>query len=470
MEYFAILIVATVVIGILTAALYRQRREAGLVIGCAVLYYWSLFGAWSIILDKTGGFSGKNYHYLEYKLFPVSLDAAYRTTLGLYAGFVIVVQLSLLIALSRRRERPILRLILRHDPILAIGFLAALGSFLIMREKLATAWALNASAYFYTRSQTNEWFTLHQVLNRVALIPPAIGVAILAAGKQSRFFVNVVRRYTWPAYAALLAGMGLFTFVLGNKNEVLMALLTGFLAYLGSVRRPNWVRVGLAALGGMWFLYAIDFFRGVPLSGLEDALSQRLQEATEVGRFATSSNEAFAAHFSMYGVLATNTPPRFGYSLYSLICSVVPRVFWPDRPKDIYLYYSDSVGAIQNQGYSLHHATGWYLNFGYAGVALGALVLGLVWAGCLNAHQRIRPKSGLVFRLFATIAPWIFAAGLPPLIRAGPEGYKGFLIEGMLIPVGVLLLACRPGKARKKKLAWHRQRGWVIEGGAMREG
>src|SRR5579864_730554 len=464
MEYFAILAVVTVVIGVLTVALYRQRRDAGLVIGCAVLYYWSLFGAWSIIIDKTGGFSGKNYQYLEYKLFPVSLDAAYRTTLGLYAGFIIVVQLTLLMALSRRRERAIPRLILRHDPILALGFLAALGSFLIMREKLSTAWALNTSAYFYTRSQTSEWFTLHQVLNRVALMPPAIGVAMLAAGKQSRYFVNVIRRYTWPAYAVLLAGMGLFTFVLGNKNEVFTALLTGFLAYLAAVRRPNWVRVGLAALSGMWFLYAIDFFRGVPLSGLQYALSQRLEDATQVGRFAASSNEAFAAHFSMYGVLATHTPPRFGYSLYSLICSAIPRVFWPDRPKDIYLYYSESVGAIQNQGYSLHHATGWYLNFGYAGVALGAIVLGLVWAGCLNAHQRIRPKSGLVFRLFATIAPWVFAAGSPPLIRAGPEGYKGFLIEGVLIPVGALLFACRPVKARKKKLAWHRQRGWVLEG------
>lgn len=464
MEYFAILAVVTVVIGVLTAALYRQRREAGLVIGCAVLYYWSLFGAWSIIIDKTGGFSGKHYHYLEYKLFPISLDAAYRTTLGLYAGFIIVVQLTMLTALSRRRERAIPRLVLRHDPILAIGFLAALGSFLIMRDKLTTAWALNESAYWYTRTQTSEWFTLHQVLNRVALIPTAIGVAMLLAGRRSRYFVNVVRRYTWPAYAVLLAGMGLFTFVLGNKNEVFTALLTGFLAYLAAVRRPNWVRAGLAALSGMWFLYAIDFFRGAPLSGMQEALTHRLEEATHVGRFVTSSNEAFAAHFSMYGVLATHTPPKFGYSLYSLICSAVPRVFWPDRPKDIYLYYSESVGAIQNQGYSLHHATGWYLNFGYAGVALGAIVLGLVWAGCLNAHQRIRPKSGLLFRLFATIAPWVFAAGLPPLIRAGPEGYKGFLIEGVLIPVGALLFACRPAKARKKKLAWHRQRGWVLEG------
>jgi len=37
------------------------------------------------------------------------------------------------------------------------------------------------------------------------------------------------------------------------------------------------------------------------------------------------------------------------------------------------------VGAIQNQGYSLHHATGWYLNFGYFGVALGAVVM--AWCG-----------------------------------------------------------------------------------------
>ena len=38
------------------------------------LYYWTLYGAWYIVIDKTGGFSGKNYHYLEYKLFPISLD------------------------------------------------------------------------------------------------------------------------------------------------------------------------------------------------------------------------------------------------------------------------------------------------------------------------------------------------------------------------------------------------------------
>ncbi|HVO96434.1 MAG TPA: hypothetical protein VMT15_00115, partial [Bryobacteraceae bacterium] len=173
------------------------------------------------------------------------------------------------------------------------------------------------------------------------------------------------------------------------------------------------------------------------------------------------SNEAYAAHFSLYGVLASGAEPRFGYSLYSLACSVVPRVLWPDRPADIYSYYADSVGAIQNQGYSVHHATGWYLNFGFAGVALGAIVLGLVWAYCLNAHQKIRPGSGLLFRLFATISPWLFVACLPPLIRAGPEGYKGFLVEGLLIPLIVLAFACRPQRA-SVRLKWDERAGWVF--------
>src|SRR5262249_30285408 len=186
------------------------------------------------------------------------------------------------------------------------------------------------------------------------------------------------------------------------------------------------------------------------ISEMSTAVSERLDEATEVGRFLTSSNEAYAAHFSMYGVLANNVEPKFGYSLYSLVCSVVPRLVWKDRPPAIYSYYSASVGAIQNQGYSLHDATGWYLNFGYPGVALGGVLLGFAWAFCMRSRSMIRAKSGLTFRLFAVVSPWLFVACLPPLVRAGPEAYKGLFIEGVLIPVGTLLFACRPKKKAQK--------------------
>jgi hypothetical protein len=451
-KYFAMLGASTTVIAALACALYQRRRDMGLIVGVLALYYWSLFGAWSIILDKIGGVSGKNYYYLENKLFPIVLDSHYMLALCLYAGFIVVAQLSLLAALPRTRERPIPRLILRHDPILIVGFLAGLASYFIIRDKLSAAWALNTSAYLYTRTQTDQWFTLHQVLNRVAMLPSAIGFAALMAGNRSRYFVSVRRRYTLAAYLILFLGMGLFTFVLGNKNEVLESLLAGTLAYVASVRRPSLWKVSMAVTAGAWFLYAIDFFRGVPVAGMQSAIGERLGQATGVARFVTSSNESFAAHFSMYGVLAAAVPPKFGYSLYSLLCSIIPRVLWPDRPLDIYFYYSAQVGAIQDQGYSLHHATGWYLNFGIAGVALGGAVLGLVWAFCLNAHQRIRPSSGLLFRLFAVISPWLFVAYLPPLLRAGPEAYKGFLIEAVLIPVGTLALACRAKKTRRRMI------------------
>jgi hypothetical protein len=456
MEFFSLLVVATIVIIVLAIALFLKRRDAGLIAGLAVLYYWSLYGAWYIVIDKTGGFSGKNYHYLEQKLFPIALDSDYMTALALYAGFIILVEVTLLLALSRRKPRPVPRLLLRHEPILILGFIAGLASLLIIRDKLSAAWALNTSAYWYTRTETDEWFTVHQVLNRIALIPPAIGLATLLAGRRSRFFVSVTRRYTLPAYGALFAGMAAFTFVLGNKNEVFEALLCGLLAYLASVRRPKLWKAAAVAAAGMWFLYSIDFFRATPVSELSRVIEERLDEATEVGRFIASSNEAYGAHFSMYGVLATAAEPRFGYSLYALACSVVPRVLWPSRPRDIYLYYSESVGAIQNQGYSIHHATGWYLSFGHTGVAIGAVVMGLIWAYCLNAHQRIRPRSGLAFRLFAIVSPWLFVACLPPLVRAGPEGYKGWIIEGVLIPVGTLLFSCRPKKQRRAQppCAW----------------
>src|SRR5579862_8247779 len=293
MEFFALLVIATIVIVVLAAALYRKCRDAGTLVGIAALYYWSLFGAWNIVIDKTGGFSGQHYGYLEGKLFSIALDQDYLITLGLYAGFIVLVELVLLLMVAPAADDRVAEpLLLRHGPILLIGLAAGVGSYLLVADKLGAAYALNASAYVYTRSQTDEWFTLHQVLNRVALLPTAIGLAVLAAGKSSRMLVSVRRRYTLPFYLALLGGMLTFTFVLGNKNEVLSTLVAGILAYLGLVRKPNWIRAGLVLAAGLWLLYAIDYFRAVPLAGLEDAVGARAEEATGVANFLTSSNEA----------------------------------------------------------------------------------------------------------------------------------------------------------------------------------
>src|SRR5258708_20439301 len=97
------------------------------------------------------------------------------------------------------------------------------------------------------------------------------------------------------------------------------------------------------------------------------------------------------------------------------------------------------------------------------------MVMGLVGAGCLNLRGGVRPTSGLLIRLFSIIGPWVFVAGPPSLIRAVPEGYKGFVIEGILIPLCVLALASRP-KRRKRKavLRWNPRLGCVLPEGWRR--
>src|SRR5690349_22071236 len=129
MEFFGLLGIATLVIVVLAIALYRRRKDAGTLVGIAALYYWSLFGAWYIVIDKTGGFSGKSYGYLEGKLFSIALDQNYLVTLMLYAAFIVVVELTLLLGLKPPKEDyTVAPLQLRHGPILLTGFAAGLAS------------------------------------------------------------------------------------------------------------------------------------------------------------------------------------------------------------------------------------------------------------------------------------------------------------------------------------------------------
>src|SRR5271167_710135 len=138
MEYFILLASATLLIAALALVLYRRSGDLGVLVGVAALYYWSLYGAWFIIIDKTGGFSGKSYHYLESKLFPIQLDHNYLITLGLYSGFILLTELAALAALSRspRQRAPThlaTRLWLRHEPILMVSAVAGLASWAVIQ-------------------------------------------------------------------------------------------------------------------------------------------------------------------------------------------------------------------------------------------------------------------------------------------------------------------------------------------------
>jgi hypothetical protein len=105
----------------------------------------------------------------------------------------------------------------------------------------------------------------------------------------------------------------------------------------------------------------------------------------------------------------------------------------------------NGVGAAEGQGYSIHHATGWYLNFGVPGVVMGACLLGFVWAALYNnVVQSNRQAGSGWWRVFCIVGFFTFSASLPIIIRSGPEIYKSVLVESFFVPVAVLAMARVP--------------------------
>ncbi len=435
MEYYALLSVCTLVILVLAGLIWRKTKTIAFLLGFAFMYFWSLYGAWFIISDTLAGEQGERYQYLFFNIVPVYLDSNYALTLVLYSLFIVSVQLAVLVfTKEQKNQAPSTRpLMISHVTILVIAAAAAILSFLIVRNTLAAAADANAAGYTYVRQET-PFFTLHQLLNRVALIPLTLGFSVWISGKNAKYLAGTSRWITLLAYVGMLAGMVIFCIMLGNRNELFLAFTGMALFYMANTVKPRkliFMAVGGCAGGVLLF---VKMFRDNAFSNAQGYWPLLRQGFSEI----VKSNEAFAAHFSLYGSIAKDVSFTYGTSLVSLLFSAVPRAVWPDRPEDIYEHYAAGVQLIDEQGYSIHHATGWYLNFGVAGVIFGGLVLGWIWSKLYNRFFQVEKPQSFVSRVYGIVGFWCFTATLPALIRAGPEGYKTVVLQGILIPVSVI--------------------------------
>ncbi len=147
------------------------------------------------------------------------------------------------------------------------------------------------------------------------------------------------------------------------------------------------------------------------------------------------SNELFAGHFSMYGVIHYHVPTAVGISFKNLLYSFVPSFIKKERPMDVYGYYSQQLHLPTDQGFTINHITAWYINFGLLGIFLGPLCLGLILLSPLFIQQKI-------WRFFPENTPLFILAMITcfgaMLIRSGPEGFKSILYEGIIIPAGII--------------------------------
>lgn len=445
--FYLLLTVSTVAIIVLAAMIWKKTRAVGFMIGIGFLYIWSLYGAWSIVVDGLGGNSGKHYHYLFQRLFVITLDDFYFKSIVLYALFIISVEV-IVLWFAKPRSASVSQetaITISHSRVIVFSFGAGILSYLIIRPALSLAAAMHLSGYIVTRGpDASEFFSIHQVMNRAALVPLSLGFTTLCSGVKPRLIGGRgAGGMAAVLYLIGLVSMFIFCLILGNKNELFYSAVLSILFYLANCRKPRLFLLFGSGIAMFIALAIIDHTRGMTAADFINSFTK-----SDIGnsvQFLATSDEAFGAHFSMYGALKFEVPLTYGSSLVSLAASAIPRILWPSRPADIYLHYANYVGAAGGQGYSIHQATGWYLNFGTLGVFMGAFVWGWLWAALYNVSFAEK-RGSLMRNLSCSLLFFTFTANIPNLVRAGPEGYKGVAVDAFLIPVGVLYLAVIRGR------------------------
>ncbi|HEY6161064.1 MAG TPA: hypothetical protein VI112_07570 [Bacteroidia bacterium] len=474
MQHYLLLTVSTLIIFYLSLLTWKRTKQVAFLLGYAVLYYWTLLGAWFIVFDDLTGQKGKEiglhyYHFFD-RLFPVHADNIYLVAIALYSGFIILVQLTVLFFLKKGVNRVDVNaerkpVFIHHGIIICCCLLTTIISFSLVWKEILTAAKFGQSVYVITRHQPGRFFTIHQLLNQVSIVALYTGLITFISGDKARFIKGSTdRKYLLFYILAVILVEGFLLF-LGNKREILFGGIMGILFYIANVdHRINYKALALFLVILMIPLFFNDGLRAYSptfltkyfdTTGLEYHPDMEIvyTEFSMKGAALTFlfSNEMFCAHFSMYGILSHHIPLTWGTSLVSLGASFAPHALWPNRPATVYDYYVDQVHAAPGQGYTIHHASAWYLNFGVLGVIAGAVILGWLWVTLYKKHLAVGVRPNGFLKLFFALGFASFTAQLPSLVRSGPEGYKAMFFEALLLPVLIIYAASRWGNRNTEK-------------------
>lgn len=159
------------------------------------------------------------------------------------------------------------------------------------------------------------------------------------------------------------------------------------------------------------------------------------------------SNEMFAGHFSMYGVLSKNVQPKIGFSFKNLLYSFVPSTIVKERPMDSYTFYSQKMGFKSGQGFTINYITAWYLNFSYFGLILGPLFLAALLLLPFYLATKLKSNVAQLFSIIALCGITGFAA---MMVRSGPESFKALVYESIMIPLFIVYAAIFANKIWKQ--------------------
>jgi hypothetical protein len=453
MKYIFLLSMITLISIYLGYLNYKKTRSVSIIIGLLLIYYWTFNGAWLFVFDVLSGLKGKNigfsYYVIEKKMFPLHLDDNYFLSILYYGIFFISIQLTLFVILrkvklsSENKYLPV-KLIPLH--FFLISFISLVFSYLCVHHKFIEAYDTKTALYTILRHTPNRFNTLHQIFNLISIFTAYLTLVVYLSGKNARYFIINYKKLSIGITIVLnITLISLYFILIGNKHDLIFAGLFGFIFYFANNIEIKWKKIVLFLVIIAFPLTLTDFVRGLPLLNYASKMpeDEMMDNSISIPSYLNVifNNEMFYAHFSMYGCLSKNVPFTYGKSFVNLTESFIPRVFMVNRTEDVYTHYATAINAKKGQGYTIHYATGWYINLGIIGLFLSGIIWGLVWGLLIKKNFQISRIRNQFLIIVYALAPALFVAFIPSLIRNGIEAYKALFIEALLLPSIIVFIA-----------------------------
>lgn len=432
---YTLLIVVTIYLIIISVMMIKKSHSLIPVVPIAVMYFWSLYGAWDWIPMKLSG--GSNFY--ENLLFIVNIDEYYFLSLLYYSIFIVLFSTYILIKVKHQKCINMHSIICNYKNVIDslatnklynIILYVLLGIFTILSYRdISAAMAGQVSAYQLSRfnSAMGVSGSLVQFLGDTFLY---LSIPLLFSNYKKRKIIIIT----------MVILYFIVNFLLGNRNILLCGMVIGIILYSEFYGLKNTFKLKNIVLGLFIFasIQLISFVRGISIDAVLDGKVDI--NMLNVLSSASKSSEKHAAQISMYGVLKNDVPFTYGSSVEYLLSTFIPKFVGLDRPPRIYDHYvTHTVYGKPDIGVTIHHATAWYLNFGFLGIVIGAFLWGYVLMYMYKRRIRFVYFFGSI--IFSSISIQMIRDG-------GIESYKGGLLLATIIPMLIVYYCTN----RKNKL------------------
>jgi hypothetical protein len=258
-----------------------------------------------------------------------------------------------------------------------------------------------------------------------------------------------------------------FNFFTGSKGLFLAPIAMVAIAYIVVMRRVRlrWIALAVVAFS---LLYPVaEFYRRVVLKNYSLGASYALQRPIEVlSKISTFATSIPPSEYLLSGISATSMrfdglgittvimrdcpnpiPYQGGWTIGYIALSYVPRIVWADKPEMTSgQWVTDNFGG----GPVIRSSTGsswvgeFYFNFGFPGIALGMLVMGVYFR--VLHEMLLHPNAVFASQLMAVIVLYAIPPQLGGSLMAPVNGTIMGSLPVVMAHWGVRLFGGRPRK------------------------